>query len=77
MLGNTMFILHYYESVMLTYHVDTEFTEISIELTWESEACGDTRHGDRDQMVQITICWGGEFEGSEFINKLKSCSIKM
>ena len=52
---------------MLTYHVDTEFTEISIELTWESEACSDTRHGDGDQMVQITICWGGEFEGSEFI----------
>ena len=52
---------------MLTYHVDTEFTEISIELTWESEACGDTRHGDRDQMVQITICWGGEFEGSECV----------
>ena len=52
---------------MFTNHVDTEFTEISIELTWESEACSDTRHGDGDQMVQITICWGGEFEGSEFI----------
>ena len=52
---------------MLTYHVDTEFTEISIELTWESETSGDTRHSDGDQMVQITICWSGEFEGSELI----------
>ena len=48
-----------------TYHVDGEFTEIGIQLTWESEASGNTGHGGRDQMVQITIGWGGEFECSE------------
>jgi hypothetical protein len=30
------------------YHVDSQFTEISIQLTRESEAGGDSRHGGRD-----------------------------
>merc|ERR1712049_66240 len=29
-------------------HVDSQFTEIGVELTWESETCGDTGHGGRD-----------------------------
>ena len=47
------------------YHVDSQFTEISVELSWESEAGGDTRHGGGDEMVQVTVCGGGEFQGSE------------
>ena len=47
------------------YHVDSQFTEISVELTWESETGGDTRHGGGDEMVQVSVCWGGEFQGSE------------
>ena len=35
-------------------HVDSQLTEVSIELTWEAEAGGDSRHGGRDQMIQIT-----------------------
>ena len=45
--------------------VDSELSEIGVELTWESEAAGDTGESGRDQMVEITIGWGGELEGSE------------
>ena len=41
-------------------HVDSQFTEISVQLSWESEASGDTGHGGGDEMVQVTICGGGE-----------------
>merc|ERR1719194_133264 len=45
--------------------VDSELSEIGVELTWESEAAGNTGESGRDQMVEITIGWGGELEGSE------------
>merc|ERR1719487_2690237 len=45
--------------------VDSELSEIGVQLTWESEAAGDTGEGSRDQVVKITIGWGGELEGSE------------
>jgi len=45
--------------------VDSELPEVRVELTWESDGAGDTGHGDRDEMVEITIGWGGELEGSE------------
>ena len=45
--------------------VDSELSEIGVELTWESEAAGDTGKGGRDEMVKITVGWGGELEGSE------------
>ena len=45
--------------------VDSELSEIGVELTWESEAACDTGDSGRDQMVEITIGWGGELEGSE------------
>ena len=50
--------------LFVTYHVDTQFAEISIELTRESEASGDTGHGNGDKMIKIAVCWGGQFEGS-------------
>ena len=46
-------------------HVDCQFTEISVELAGESETGGDSGHGGRDEMVQVTVCWSGEFQGSE------------
>ena len=46
-------------------HVDGQLSQVSVQLTWESEAGGDTRHGGRDQMVQVTIGWGGQLERSE------------
>merc|ERR1712190_688927 len=45
--------------------VDSELPEVRVELTWETDGAGDTGHGDRDEMVEITIGWGGELEGSE------------
>jgi len=45
--------------------VNGKLSEIGVELTWESEAAGDTGESGRDQMVKITIGWGGELEGSE------------
>ena len=47
------------------YHVDSQFPEISVQLTRESEAGGDTGHGGGDKMVQVTVCGGGEFQGTE------------
>ena len=45
--------------------VDSELSEIGVKLTWESEAAGDTGESSRDEMVKITVGWGGELEGSE------------
>jgi hypothetical protein len=41
-------------------HVDSQFTEICIQLTWETEASGNSRHSGRDEMVQVTVSWRGE-----------------
>ena len=46
-------------------HVDGQFTEISVQLAGESETGGDTGHGGGDEMVQVTVRWGGELQGSE------------
>ena len=45
--------------------VDSELSQVRVELTWESEAAGDTGEGGRDEVVKITVGWGGELEGSE------------
>jgi len=45
--------------------VDSELSEIGVKLTWESEAAGNTGESSRNEMVKITIGWGGELEGSE------------
>merc|ERR1719331_34440 len=47
------------------HEVDSEFSQVRVELTWESEAAGDTGEGGRDEMVQISVGWGGELESSE------------
>ena len=47
------------------HEVDSELSEIRVELTGESEAAGDTGEGSRDEMVKITIGGGGELKGSE------------
>merc|ERR1712007_319355 len=45
--------------------VNSELSEIGVELTWESEAAGNTGESGGNEMVKITIGWGGELEGSE------------
>merc|ERR1712151_525220 len=47
------------------HEVDSKFSQVRVELTWESEAAGDTRKGGRNEMVQISVGWGGQLEGSE------------
>ena len=46
-------------------HVDSQLPQVSVQLARESEAGGDTRHGGRYQVVQITIGWGGQLQGTE------------
>jgi len=46
-------------------HVDGELSEVRVELTGESETRRHTRHDDRDEVVQVTVCRGGELERSE------------
>ena len=45
--------------------VDSEFSEIGVQLTWESDGAGDTGHSNGDKMVEITIGWGGKLKSSE------------
>ena len=45
--------------------VDSQFSQIGVELTWESKAAGNTGESGRDEMVKITVGWGGELKGSE------------
>ena len=45
--------------------VNGKLSEIGVELTWESEAAGNTGESSRDEMVKITVGWGGELKGSE------------
>ena len=45
--------------------VDGQFSQIWVELTWESETTGNTWHSSWDQMVKITIGWGGQLKSSE------------
>lgn len=46
-------------------HVDCQFAKIGIQLTRETQAGGDTRHGQGNQMVEISIGGSGELEGAE------------
>jgi hypothetical protein len=45
-------------------HVDGKFSQVGVQLTWETQASGDTGHDSGDQVVEITIRWGGELEGT-------------
>merc|ERR1711865_1238279 len=45
--------------------VNSELSEIGVKLSWESEAASDTGESSRDEMVKITVGWGGELKGSE------------
>ena len=45
--------------------VDSEFSEIGVKLTWESNGASNTRHSNRDEMVEITIGGSGKLKSSE------------
>jgi hypothetical protein len=45
-------------------HVDGQLSEIRVKLTRESKTSGDTGHDGRNQVVEISVRWVGELEGS-------------
>jgi len=45
--------------------IDGQLSKIRVELSRESEAACNSTHNGRDQMIQVSICGGCEFEGSE------------
>ena len=45
--------------------VDSQLSEVRVELTRETEAASDTGHGGGDQVVQVTVGGGSKFQGSE------------
>ena len=46
-------------------HVDSQFTQVRVELTGESQTCGNTRHDEGEKVVEITVSWGVELECTE------------
>ena len=46
-------------------HVDGNLTKIAIELTRETQAASGAGKGSADEMVQIAISGGGQFERAE------------
>jgi hypothetical protein len=34
-------------------------------LTWESEGASNSGDGGRNEMVEVSVGWGGQFKGSE------------
>ena len=47
------------------HHVDSELPEVGIQLSGEPKACCDTGHCQRNKVVEISVCGGGQFESSE------------
>jgi hypothetical protein len=47
-----------------TYQVDTNLSQIRIELARETQRGGNARHDGRDQVVEVTSRWVRELEGS-------------
>ena len=45
--------------------VDSHLAQVSVELTGEAEARGDTRHGGRHQVVEVAVGGGGQLERAE------------
>jgi len=45
--------------------VGSQFSQIRVQLTWESQTAGNTGDSSGDQMVKITVGWGGQFQSSE------------
>merc|ERR1712070_1297380 len=45
--------------------IDSELTEVRVELTREADAAGDAGHASGAKMVQVAIGWGGELQGTE------------
>ena len=45
-------------------HVDGELSQVGVELAGETEAGGDARHNGGDEVVEVAVGGGSEFEGA-------------
>ncbi len=45
--------------------VDCQLPQVTVELTREAQTAGDSTHGYGDQMVQVTVGGGGQFQCSK------------
>ena len=55
-------------------HVDSQLPEVSIELAWEPETGGHTRHGQGYQVVEVTIGGGCKLQCPMVINNVIVCT---
>jgi len=46
-------------------HVDGKFSEVRVELPRKTETSGHTRHDGRDEVIEISVGRGIEFEGAD------------
>ncbi len=46
------------------HHVDGQLAEIGVELSWETQAGGDTGHDGGNQVIQVSVGWGGELQST-------------
>merc|ERR1712094_50911 len=46
-------------------HVNSDLTQVAVQLTWETYAAGNSGHSSRHQVVQVTISRSGELQGTE------------
>lgn len=46
-------------------HVDSQLTEVGVELTRETQTRCDTGHHNGHEVVQITVCWCRQLERTE------------
>ena len=44
------------------HHVHCQLPQVSVELAGEPKAGGDARHGERDQVVEVTVGGGGQLQ---------------
>lgn len=45
--------------------IDSQLSQVRVQLSGESQAASDTTHSDGDQMVQISVSGGGQLQSSE------------
>ena len=50
---------------MVHTHVDSQLAEIGVELTREPQASSDSGHNNRDEVVEIAVCWCRKLQGAE------------
>ena len=46
-------------------HVDSKLAKVGVELTGETQASGDTRHDNRNEVVEVAVGWCRELQCPE------------